>query len=84
LLFQELERLLVLPGKEAINFQKESFCKIKSNNLCHLTNEKTLIETLASGIPLPPNPVAGVPFKEDITDDKIGSTREATASSGFE
>jgi hypothetical protein len=39
---------------------------------------------VASGIPLPPKPVAGVPFKEDITDDKIGSTREATAASGFE
>lgn len=37
--------------------------------------KKTLEEADASEIPLPPKPVVGVPFKEDMTDIKIGSIR---------
>lgn len=73
----------VLPEKK-INFPNKSLEKTYKHIIKPFTELNTLAETEGSEIPLPPNPVTGVPFKEDITDDRIGSIRLTTASSGFE
>lgn len=49
------------------------------------TNYKrhTLLKDDSLKFPLPPKPVSETPFKDDITEDKRGSTRLLIASSGF-
>lgn len=39
-----------------------------------LPKNATLVEAESSKVHHPPNPLCGVPFKEDITDTIIGST----------
>ena len=82
MLFREQEKLLVLPGKKTIILLQEEIRCIHIT--CTIHKRNTFVERQASEVPLPPNPVTGIPFKEDITDNKIGSIRCVTASSGFE
>lgn len=48
---------------------------VQHKTLQVITRECTLVEVDESDTPLPPNPVTGIPFKDDITDNKVGSTR---------
>lgn len=74
--------MLVLPGKKTILLLQEEIRCIHIT--CTIHKRNTFVGMQASEVALPPNPVTGIPFNEDITDNKIGSIRCVTASSGFE
>lgn len=67
--------------KSQLSRKSRSNIAVKDNH--NWPKKGTFDEAEASKVP-PPNPVRGVPFKEDITDSNIGSTSWLTASSGFE